>query len=175
MKKILETERLLLREFQVNDAKKIYELNTDLEVIKYTGDTSFESIQQAKIFLKNYTDYKRNGYGRWAVILKESGEFIGWCGLKLNEEDFTDIGFRFYKGVWNNGFATESSYAVLAYGFDKLGLNEIIGRSAIENSASINILKKLNMSFWKFDTCEGIENSVYYRISYKQFNDKRRQ
>ncbi len=97
----------------------MYELNTNLEVIKYTGDTSFESIQQAKLFLKNFTDYKRNGYGRWAVIFKESGEFIGWCGLKLNEENFTDIGFRFLKREWNNGFATESSEAVLAYGFDK--------------------------------------------------------
>ncbi len=175
MKNILETKRLLLREFQVNDAQKMYELNTNLEVIKYTGDSSFKSIQQAKIFLKNYTDYKKNGYGRWAVVLKESGEFIGWCGLKLNEENFTDIGFRFFKREWNNGFATESSNAVLAYGFDKLGLTEIIGRSAIENSASIIILKKLNMTFWKVDTCEGIENSVYYRINNKQFNDKRRQ
>lgn len=169
MIKILETERLVLREFQVTDARKMWELNADLEVLKYTGNTSFESIQQAKIFLENYSDYKTNGYGRWAVVLKESDEFIGWCGLKLNEENFTDIGFRFFRKDWNKGFATESSKTVLADGFNNLGLDEIIGRSAIENLASIKVLNKLNMKYWKTDTCEGIGKSVYYRINKKQF------
>ena len=172
MIKILETERLILREFEVTDAQKMWELNADLEVIKYTGDASFESIQQAKIFLESYPDYKTNGYGRWAVVLKENREFIGWCGLKLNEENITDIGFRFLRKEWNNGYATESSNAVLTYGFSQLGLDEIIGRSAIENKASIKILEKLNMKYWKNDTCDGIENAVYYRINKKQFNNE---
>ena len=170
MNKILETERLILREFEVTDARKMWKLNADPDVLKYTGDASFESIHQAQIFLENYSDYRRNGYGRWAVVLKESNEFIGWCGLKLNEENLTDIGFRFFKKNWNNGFATESSKSVLAYGFNILCLDEIIGRSAIQNKASIYILKKLNMDYWKNDTCEGIENSVYYRINKKQFS-----
>ena len=71
MKTILETERLLLREFQVKDAQKMYELNTDPEVIKYTGDTSFESIQQAKIFLKIIPIIKGMDTGAGQSYLKD--------------------------------------------------------------------------------------------------------
>jgi len=80
MKKILETERLILRELEVTDAENFWKLNSDIEVIKHTGDSSFKSIEQAKIFLQNYQDYKTNGFGRWVVVIKESLEFIGWCG-----------------------------------------------------------------------------------------------
>jgi len=170
MKKILETERLILRELEVTDAENFWKLNSDIEVIKHTGDSSFKSIEQAKIFLQNYQDYKTNGFGRWVVVIKESLEFIGWCGLKLNEEKDIDIGFRFFRKHWNKGYATESAMAVIDYGFKHLGMEEIIGRSAMENVASVKVLKKLNMKFLKIDNCEGIENSVYYSIHKEQFN-----
>jgi len=170
MKKILETERLILRELVVNDAENLWKLNSDKEVIKFTGDSSFKSMNQAKIFLQNYQDYKTNGFGRWAVVFKESLEFIGWCGLKLNEEKEIDIGFRFFRKHWNKGYATESAMAVIEYGFKHLDIREIIGRSAIENAASVSVLKKLNMEFYKIGNCEGIKNSVYYRINKEHFN-----
>ena len=93
MKIILETNRLILREFDIQDAKNMYELNLDTEVIQYTGDKAFNSIEDAESFLENYNDYQINGFGRWTVLLKSNKEFIGWCGLKLNEERFVDIGF----------------------------------------------------------------------------------
>ena len=93
---LLSTPRLLLREFSPSDAAAMYSLNSDPEVIRYTGDAPFESVQAAKTFLKSYNEYQNNGYGRWAVVLKESGAFIGWCGLKLNEENLVDLGFRFF-------------------------------------------------------------------------------
>ena len=74
----------------------------DPDVIKYTGNPPFESEEEAKFFLDNYNDYNKNGFGRWAVILKDTKEFICWCGLKLNEDDLIDIGFRFFKKYWNN-------------------------------------------------------------------------
>ena len=95
LKKILETSRLILREFKLYDAKKMWKLNKNQGVIKYTGDPHFKSIKEAELFLKNYTDYQKNGFGRWAVLLKNTNEFIGWCGLKLNEDTHVDIGFRF--------------------------------------------------------------------------------
>ncbi len=85
MRKILESKRLELREFDISDAVNLYQLNLDSEVIKYTGDPPFNNIEEAERFLDNYNEYKKNGFGRWAVITKESNKFIGWCGLKLNE------------------------------------------------------------------------------------------
>jgi len=82
MKIILETNRLYLREFMACDGFHFFNLNNNVEVIKYTGNVPFKSLKEAKHFIDNYPDYKRNGYGRWAVCLKETNEFLGWCGLK---------------------------------------------------------------------------------------------
>lgn len=85
MKIILETKRLILRELNIDDAESFYKLNLNVNVIRYTGDSAFNSIDTAKEFLENYQDYKLNGYGRWAVVSKENNRFIGWCGLKYGE------------------------------------------------------------------------------------------
>ncbi len=164
MATILETDRLRLREFELNDAEDMWKLNEDEEVIRYTGDPPFESVDSAREFLENYPDYRHNGYGRWAVLKKGSGEFIGWCGLKLNEEGYIDIGFRFFKKEWGKGYATEAAQACLDYGFNKLGMKEIIGRAARKNIASLKVLEKLGMEFWKEDGCKGIEDSLYYKV-----------
>ncbi len=161
---MLETSRLFLREFKISDAKKIWELNSDEEVLKYTGDKPFDSVKSAEKFILEYQDYKKNGFGRWAVIDKSKNEFIGWCGLKLNEKNLIDIGFRFFKQQWNKGYATEAAQACLNYGFDSLNIKEIVGRADKENKSSIRVLEKLNMTFWKIDSCEGFDNAVYYKI-----------
>jgi ribosomal-protein-alanine N-acetyltransferase len=166
---ITETQRLVLREFELNDAQNIWELNSDPEVIKYTGDPPFEKIEKAREFLENYEEYKKNGFGRWAVITKRTNSFIGWCGLKLNEQNLVDLGYRFFKKEWNKGYATEAAAASLEYGFMHLNLNEIIGRVAVENKGSIKVLEKLSMTYWKMDSCKGIENSLYYRITKEQY------
>ncbi len=172
VKPIIETPRLLLREFVLNDAENIWELNSDPEVIKYTGDPPFETIEKAREFLLNYKDYEKNSFGRWAVITKASNSFIGWCGLKFNEQNLVDIGFRFFRREWNKGYATEAAHACLVYGFKELNLNEIIGRVARQNKASIKVLEKLSMDYWKNDNCKGIEDSLYYRITKEQYLPK---
>ncbi len=144
MQLILQTPRLILREFHLEDAENFYELNRNPNVIKFTGDSSFQNISEAEEFLKNYDDYKRNGYGRWAVMEKDSGEFLGWCGLKFDGNE-TDIGFRFFEKHWNKGFATESAKACLEYGFNKLNLNEIVGRAMKENIGSHKVLEKIGL------------------------------
>ncbi|WP_317040552.1 GNAT family N-acetyltransferase [Chryseobacterium sp. JAH] len=121
MKTILETNRLLLREFNIGDAEGFYELNLNPNVIKYTGNSAFKDIDEARTFLKDYSDYQQNGFGRWAVIQKSTQEFLGWSGLKYTEKlDETDIGFRLFEHFWNQGFATESAKACIKYGFEKL-------------------------------------------------------
>lgn len=162
MKFIIETERLLLREFISDDDENFYRLNLNPNVIKYTGNTAFASIEDAKVFLKNYQDYKMNRYGRWAVITKENNQFIGWCGLKYGElEVETDIGFRFFEEEWNKGYATESAAACLKYGFDVLKLNRIIGRAMKENTASIKVLKKIGLVYETDCMFENKEAVIY--------------
>jgi len=169
MKIILESERLLLREFKISDAKKMYQLNSDPDVIRYTGDGPFDSIESAVQFLENYSDYSKNGFGRWVCIDKKFKEFIGWCGLKKHQDEVVDIGYRFFKKDWGKGFATESAKASLEYGFKNLNLPEIIGRSDAANIASIHVLKKLNMQFWKKKSIDGIGNALIYKINKYQF------
>lgn len=147
---ILETSRLILRELIPDDAKNFYLLNLDPEVIKYTGDPPFESIESARSFLENYNQYELNGYGRWACLLKENMEWVGWCGLKFEQESGeTDIGYRFFRKHWGKGYGTESAKACLNYGFEKLGLNKIVGRAMKKNIGSIRIFEKLEMTFSK--------------------------
>ncbi len=172
MKKIIETNRLYLRELTIEDAENFYLLNADEEVIKYTGDNAFESIEKAKAFLENYNPYQEYGYGRWAVIDKSNEEFLGWCGLKFSPElKETDIGFRFFKKHWNKGYATESAKACLDYGFEKLKIKTIVGRAMELNKASIKVLEKIGMTFvgkFEFHLHDGvlfkINNNVYSRF-----------
>lgn len=164
MKHILETSRLILRELDSKDAKNFYDLNSNPNVIKYTGNSAFKNVEEAKEFLENYTDYKFNGYGRWAVILKTTDKFIGWCGLKFDElENETDIGFRFFEEEWNKGYATESAIACIHYGFEKLKLKRIIGRAMKENVGSIKVLEKIGLEYKKNAVLAG-KDAVIYKI-----------
>lgn len=168
MKIILETSRLIVREFTLSDAQMMYDLNSDPEVVKYTGDLPFESVEEAKVFLENYKEYELNGFGRWAIITKSDKECIGWCGLKREKEHGVDLGFRIFRKHWNKGYASEAARACLNYGFNQLQLSEIIGRVVSENAASVKVLEKLGMKYWKNDTCHGFENARYYKITKDQ-------
>ena len=94
------------------------------------------------------------------------------AGLKLNEQNLVDLGFRFFRKEWNKGYATEAAHACLEYGFLELDLKEIIGRVARQNKASIKVLEKLSMDYWKNDSCKGIEDSLYYRITKEKYLQK---
>ncbi|WP_027382654.1 GNAT family N-acetyltransferase [Epilithonimonas caeni] len=165
MKEILITERLILRELNTNDAENFYRLNLNPNVIKYTGNSAFKDINEAKDFLENYQDYKLNGFGRWAVIEKSNNEFLGWCGLKYDKHlNETDIGFRFFEEHWNKGFATESAKACLDYGFKNLNLKSIIGRAMSENLASIKVLEKIGLKFEREFDFDEKNKGVIYKI-----------
>jgi RimJ/RimL family protein N-acetyltransferase len=162
---LFESERLYFREFIPEDAEKLFALNSDPEVIQYTGDPPFESVESAKDFILNYDHYQRHGFGRWAVVLKENNEFIGWCGLKYNEEEEIDIGFRFFKKYWGMGYATESAAATLHFGIKTLKLKRIVGRAAHENKASLKVLEKVGFSYLDRRTCHGIDMAHYYEFT----------
>ncbi len=160
MKPIIETQRCYLRELSINDAQHFYDLNTDQEVVKYTGDKAFGTVSEAKSFLENYNQYELYGYGRWAVIAKSNNEFLGWCGLKYSPDlDEVDLGFRFFRKYWNQGYATETAKACIDYGLNDLQLTKIVGRAMELNVGSVKVLEKTGMTFigkFDFDLHEGV-------------------
>lgn len=160
--KICETERLILREITSDDAEFDYLLNQDPDVIKYTGDGAYESVEAAKNFLENDDLYKKYGFGRWAVIDKTDNSFLGWCGLKYTANpDELDIGFRFYKKYWNQGYATESVKACVDLGLNSFGMETIVGRTMKENKSSIRVLEKIGLKYYRDSKYSGKEGVIY--------------
>lgn len=159
---VLQTPRLILRQFTEADASLIFTLNSDPEVIKYVHEPILQSVEQAKEIISQVIlpQYKNN-FGRWALHTKNNDEFIGWCGLKyLPIPGEIDLGYRLSRFAWGNGYATEAAIHVLDHGFNQLHLKEIIGRAHLQNISSINVLKKIGMQFIK----ETIEDNCPVRV-----------
>ena len=165
----LETDRLQIREIILTDAVDMYELNSDPEVMRYTGDVHFNSLEETKQFIQDYPDYKKNGFGRNAIVLKETGQFLGWCGLKKLEDRTVDIGYRFMKRFWNKGYATESAKAIIDFGFKNYDIINIIGNADEANIGSIRVFEKLGMTFVQKRAYDGIENAVLYTLEKKDW------
>ncbi len=163
MKYTLTTERQHLRRFLPDDAAALFELNADADVLRFTGDGPFASVEAARTFLDGYNPYDVEGFGRWACIERETGAFLGWCGLRVQEGGEVDVGYRYLPRARRRGFATEASLACLAFGFDERGLPAIIGRAHVENAASIRVFQKLGMRLEEAMDFEGMP-SVQYRI-----------
>ncbi len=160
---LFESTRLGLREFSPDNAVHIYRLNADPLVIRYTGDPPFDSVQEASDFIRGYERYRNDGYGRWAVINKADNDFIGWSGLNLLDGEI-DLGYRFFRSVWGQGFATEAARACIDYGFNRLGMTRIIARALPDNIASWKVLEKVGMRFTGFGQCKGLEGARLYEI-----------
>lgn len=166
MSPITTTERLCLREMTTADAEHAYLLNSDPEVVRHTGDGPFASPEAARTFLAAYPDYRIHGFGRWAVVRSTDEAWLGWCGLKRHPNGDVDLGYRLMRRYWGQGYATEAGRACLDLGFDRFGLDLIIGRVARENTASIRVLEKLGMRYWKTDVCEHDPEALIYRIDH---------
>jgi [ribosomal protein S5]-alanine N-acetyltransferase len=160
----LETERTWLRVLLPDDASFMYALNLDPEVMRYTGDMPYISVEAARGFLQGYDQYMKYGVGRYAVIEKSSNSMIGWCGLKYHPEcNEYDLGYRFLRNYWNKGFATETSLRFLKHGFMELATPAIVGRAMKENIASIHVLEKIGMRYVKeynFNGAPGVEYMI---------------
>ena len=141
-----ETDRIMHRAFTLDDCEAFYRLNSHPEVMRYTGEPPLESLEDARQAIANYPDFDSVGFGRWACVLKETGAVIGFSGLKyLPELDAVDVGFRFFPEYWGKGIATETCTACLAFGFDVLNLERILGLVLEENTASIRVLEKCGL------------------------------
>jgi RimJ/RimL family protein N-acetyltransferase len=157
MNVIIETNRLLLRTFTEDDAALIYELNLDPDVIRYTHDPIKDMAHASEILEKVIIpQYALYNHGRWAVHVKATFEFLGWCGLKyLAELNEIDLGYRFKKEGWGKGYATEAAHASIQYGFEKIGLQRIVARAEIENIGSWKVLEKCGMTYIRDEEVDG--------------------
>ena len=165
----IQTPRLILREFCPDDDEQMFLLNSDPDVIRYTGDSAYPSVEEARKSLIHYDQYKKYNRGRLAMISRETEEFLGWCGLKFLENTReTDLGFRLHKKFWNKGYASEAGQACLEYGFYTLDLPVIIAHAMSENKASIHVLKKLGMKFLRDFDFDG-NKGVFMQISKEDF------
>lgn len=163
MQIFIETERLIVRELVPSDDQGMFLLDSDPEVHRYLGNKPVQTIKQAReiiAFIRQ--QYIANGIGRWAVVKKETNEFVGWTGLKLIKEplnkhsNFYDVGYRLIKKYWGKVYATESARASIDYGFNKLGLREIYAMADVQNDASNKVLQKVGLRFVETFLLDGV-------------------
>lgn len=161
MKILLETKRMILRQYTEDDVENLFELNNDPGVFKWLP---YLQVERAKIqddiqrFISYYDKY--NGYGTWAAIEKSKNKFIGWFMFlpfkempyfkpELGDPDDIEIGFYFLKDVWGRGYATEGSRALILKGFSEFGTLRVMGTALAANKASIRVMGKVGMRLEK--------------------------
>ena len=147
---VLGTERLILREFTVEDAEFILALLNEPSFLRYIGDKKVRELEDAGQYILNgpVASYERNGFGLYLVELRESHTPMGMCGLIQREElPDPDIGFAFRPEFWNKGFAFEAATAVLQDARERLRLERILAITSLDNEASIGLLQRLGFTF----------------------------
>lgn len=175
MKTSIKTERLILRPWQENDLQPFAELNADPRVREF-----FPTIlnpTESDALVKAFSDHiEKKGWGFWAASLigTDADEFIGFVGLQeVNYFDIpaVEIGWRLAHKHWGKGYATEGALAALNYGFEVLGLEEIVSFTAVENVRSRHVMEKIGMQHVpsmdfdhpKMSAGHPLSRQVYYR------------
>lgn len=159
----IETARLQLRQFTLDDFDNLFRLYSDAEVMRYLSLRTREQTQAS--LHKHIQHWQQHNFGMWAVIHKDSNKLIGRCGLGfLENTPEVELGYVFDKSYWNMGLGTEASQATLQYGFGELKLDRIVAIAKPENIASIRVIQKVGMKYQKNAHYYG-HDVVYYAIS----------
>ena len=150
---ILETKRLLLRRQMIEDLDDLWALYCDPEITRYIPDAP-----RSRAEAKEELEWHMNGHprfpelGLWATIHKESGKFIGRCGLipwTINGQNEVEVAYTIAREYWGQGLASEAAQAILNYGFARLNLSRLISVIDPENVASQKVAEKIGMTFEK--------------------------
>jgi RimJ/RimL family protein N-acetyltransferase len=163
--KPIDTGRLILRPFTLDDAEAWLPLITLPDIIRYTGDTPVSSVDEAREILRTrpLRDYAVHGYGRMAVIEKASSRLVGFSGLKYLEDlGEVDVGYRFLPDCWGKGYATESARPLMEHGRRVHRFGRIVGMAHPDNGVSIRVLEKLGLGFERLLEPEG--DGVRFRL-----------
>lgn len=160
--KVIETERLVLRQLTVEDAAFILDLLNQPSFLKNIGDRHVHNLQDAENYIRTgpMASYAQHGFGLLLVELKASSTPIGMCGLIKREvlQD-VDIGFAYLPQFWGQGYAFEAASAIMVYGRDVIKLKRIVAIVAPKNERSIRLLEKIGLKFehmmtWPDDSFE---------------------
>src|SRR2546422_8952646 len=148
---ILESERLLLREMAPDDLAELSEILGDPETMRfYPRPFSRDEVDGWIEWCRR--SYRDHGFGLWALILKDTGEFVGDCGLTIQDVDgekLVEVGYVVKKTHWRRGLATEAALACRDHAFDVVGVNRLIALVRVENEPSASVARKLGMTVWK--------------------------
>lgn len=164
-----ESARLYYREFTAADDVLLFQLDANPEVHRYLGNNPVTHIDQVREYLASViSQYATNGVGRMTAFLKETDEFIGWGGLKLESnvnghDRFYDIGYRLLPQFWGRGYATESARFFIDYGFNQLDISVINATALRANTASCNALVKSGLQEIETFDYNG-EEAVWFEI-----------
>lgn len=143
----IETPRLLLRQFGLYDLDNLAALLSDEDVMRYVGDgkpvSREESDKALRSIIRHWADH---GFGRWAVIDKETDSFAGFGGLR-SLMGTPEVVYHFAKDYWGRGLATELAIASLKYGFEEHQFDRIVAIAKPENLASIRVMEKAGMQY----------------------------
>ena len=171
MKYILETARLRLREFTLDDGEFIVDLMNSPGWLKFIGDRNVRTTGQAQKYLENgpIKAYQENGFGLSMVERKDDDVPVGMCGiLQRPTLDTPDIGFAFLPAFNGKGYALEIASAVMTYAQSNLGLSRIAAITLRENDRSIRLLEKLGMTYRSKFSFPGSEEEL---LLYGNFGD----
>ena len=176
MNLILETDRLILRELKLSDAEAFFAMDNNPNVHKYLWNKPVQKIEETiEVIVFVRKQYVDNGIGRFAMISKETNEFVGWAGLKYNTEivnnkiNFYDIGYRLDEKFWGKGYASEATFAWLKYAFETMKIKTMEAAAHTDNVASNKILQKIGMQM----TEQYLEDDVswnWYELENENYN-----
>lgn len=169
---LLETDRLILRPFTIDDAEAMFIMDSNPIVHKYLWNKPVQDITEIYPVIESLQkQYAANKIGRFATFLKEDGQFIGWTGIKfINDHiengntNFYDYGYRLDERFWNKGYATEATKFWLDYGFNKMKIKEMNAYTHAQNGASNHILSKCGMQFVEEYTAEDGINWKWWQL-----------
>jgi ribosomal-protein-alanine N-acetyltransferase len=160
---VLETERLVLREFTPEDVQALVLVLSDPVAMKHYP-APIDRAGTERWIERNLLRYAKDGVGLWAMVLKATGEVIGDCGIIRQEVegDFLyEIGYHLRRDHWGRGFATEAAIACREWGFAHLKADRLISLVRPENLPSCRVAERNGMTVWKVVEWRGIQHRVY--------------
>jgi len=160
---VLETQRLVLRQLTLKDADALLPVLGDPEAMVYYPHP-FSCDEVGKFIEKQLARYAETGHGLWAMILKNTGELIGDCGLAIQEvegEKHIEVGYHLRQDHWHNGYATEAARACIRYGFYKLRAQQVICMIRPENRPSRRVAERNSMVPGKLVFWHGYNHLIY--------------
>lgn len=157
------TQRLRLRRLDMADIEPILVMDTDPIVMQYMANGAVRDVEAYRKHVEAAVRITACGeLGYWAVERQDRPEFLGSVFLKeLEGTKEIEIGYRFQRAHWGQGFATEAAGALLVYGFETIGLERIMGVVFPENRASVRVLEKLGFRFERMGLFRDVEAAYY--------------